>query len=222
MSRDVNASKILIIKLDSITGDIHRLWKTVDSPYILQKRMLSEARSKLYSETKAAYKIMKKAHAEMIEESIAAQEYNRFKNLISQLDDPRVQDLDSKYHDALAKGHYKQAREIAQKMSSLDAIKDVKHSVSVKLEDSNDDILTYVLTNSSNSDVTIKRFTVTMDQKTLHSDSVYPFVIGRNTSRRLVYTRIKSESDSAQFFLEYEEGGIVKTASSQSHLVSAG
>ncbi len=218
MSNPIKASKILIIKTDAIMGDIYRLWKNIESPYSIQKRMLSEARSKLYSDTKTAYKLMKKAHAEMIEESLAAQEYNHFKDIIPQIRDKKIEGLNDKYHDELLKGNYKKAYEIAKKISLSEAIVNSGHSIEVKLEESNNDFITYVVRNESNNDITIRRFVVTINQSVLHSDMAYPFVIGHNTYERLKFSRTWSESDHVKLFVEYEENRLVKTMSIQSYL----
>jgi len=218
MRKTIKASKILIIKMDVLMNDIHRLWKNIDSPYTLQKRKLSEARSKLYSDTKLAYKLMKKAHAEMIEESLAAQEYNYFKDIIPQIKDYRVENLNSKYHEELLKGNYKKACEIAKKISLSEVIVNTGHSIEVKLEESNKDSITYVVRNESTENIPIRRFVVTMNQVTLQSDMTYPFVISHNTYKRIHFSRTGSESDHVKLFVEYEEDGLVKTMSIQSYL----
>ena len=218
MTQVINSSKMVAIKMDLLMTDIHRIWSSVHSPYTQQKRTLSDARSVLYSNPKRALKLMRRAREDMISESLAAQEYNRYRLMLPQIDDDEVVSLDSKYQDALSNGKYAAARKYAQKLSSCDAVRSSAHSINVHLESQNDTSLTYVLENSSNEDIIVKRFAVCMDQKQLMSDCVYPFPIRRCTQTRVRFDRAGLSGASTQVSLEYSENGMIKTVFTESHL----
>lgn len=212
-SSPIKASKLTIIKMDVAMTDIHRIWKSVDSEYVYGKRKLSDARSLLYKDTIKAYKLIRKARDDIIEESKAAQEYNRYRDIVSQIDDKEVHELDEKYLDSLRNGNFKKARETAVRISQCKIIKDSGHSIEVKLESSSKGHLIFDVTNTSNSDLIVKRFAVFVSGQQLSSDTVYPFTIHHNAKIKISFTCDVTDESEASVLFEYSESGIVKTLS---------
>ena len=205
--------RITLIRMDMLMDDIHRIWSTVPSSYVVPKRRLGEARSVLVSDSKRACRLISKARREIIEESKAAQEYNRFRNIIPQIDDPIVRDLDRRYNGSLEKGDYKTARNIAIKLSRSDAVIFARHSVTTRLTTLDMTSLTYTIENNSVEDITVRVFRVTGIQRELESDTRYPFIIRRNSKMNVIFKHGGIVSDTVQVYMEYTEGGIVKTHS---------
>lgn len=205
----INASKITVMKMAIAMDDVIRIWKSVESSYKIAKRRLAEARSLLYSDTKKAYKLVVKARSEIIEESKAAQEYNRYRRVIPQISDDEVSKLDKKYNEALERGDYRGARSIAVKLSECQAIVGSGHSVSVRMESCTGGKLCYVMENESTQDIDIKRFTVNHNGSPLVSDALYPFTIRHNSPMRI---RFDCTDDTVTVIgsVEYTENGIVK------------
>lgn len=215
----IKASKLTIIKMDIVMNDIHRIWKSIDSPYVSGRNKLSEARSILYSNPKRAYKLMCKARSDMVEESKAAQVYNRYKKVIPQLHDKEVSDLVKKYEGALSKGDYKGARKIALKLSDCKSVCSAKQSLSLKFESQTSEALLYSVENSSNHDVTVKRFTVFIGTEKMDSDVVYPFTIHNNSRITVKFSLKAGVRGNAKADIEYFDEDIVKTVSVESCLI---
>ena len=216
----VNTSKLTIIKMDIVTKDIYRVWKSVDSPYEIGRSELSEARSILYSNPKRAYRLMCKARSNMVEESKAAQEYNHYKKIISQLHDKEVSDLVRKYDEALSKGDYKSARKIAVKIAGCKSVRSVKQAVFLKLESQANGALLYSVENIANHNVTVKRFTVFIGTEKLDSDVEYPFTVHSNSKINVRFSLKADAKGNVKADLEYLDEDLVKTVSVESRPIS--
>ncbi|WP_400249731.1 hypothetical protein [Methanomethylophilus alvi] len=192
-------------------ADIYRIWKSVDSEYILGRRKLADARSLLYSNTKKAYKLMCKARKDVVEESKAAQEYNCYCDIISQIEDRKVSELNQKYLDQLRNGDFKKARDTAVKISQCPIIKNSKHSVDIKLTSRTENAFSYTVINTSNKNLIVKRFAVYDDNFQLGSNVVYPFTIRHNSSMHISFEFESLSANKVSVIFEYSEDGIVKT-----------
>ncbi len=217
-SSPIKASKLTIIRMDVVISDIYRIWKSVDSEYVNGRRKLSDARSLLYSDTKKAYKLLCKARDDIIEESKAAQEYNHFKGIITQIDDKEVSELNRKYKDQLVSGDFKKARETAIKISQCRIIKDSSHSIDVKMDSESGKSISFTLSNSSAKSIVVKRFAAYIGESQLGSNTVYPFTIHHNSTMRISFSKDDREGSKVAVILEYSEDGIVKTISFESPL----
>ena len=213
----IKASKITVMKMALTMEDIVRIFRSVESEYTVARRRLAEAHSILYKDPKKAYRLILKANAEMIEESRAAQEYNRFRRIIPQVTDAELSKLDSKYKQAIEKGDYKAAREAAVQMSKCKVITDAGHSISARLVSQGDGKLCYLLENASTQDVIIKRFNVICGGTVLKSDVSYPFAVRHNSPLR-VFFDCEDSKETASASIEYSENGIVKVLSFESVL----
>lgn len=214
----VNVSKLTILKMDVVISDIYRIFKSIDSEYTVGKRKLSEARSVLYSDTKKAYRLIRSARKDIVEESKAAQEYNHYRGIISQIDDKAVSELDSRYHELIGSGKYKKAKEVAIRISEYPVIRSSGHSIDVKLNSVSEKGLEYIVTNYSNRNIDVKRFTVFVEAQQLPSDVVYPFTIHHNSTIRVLFDCTVENAVKASVIFEYTDDGIVKTLSFESPL----
>ena len=204
----IKASKIMIFKMDVAMKDIHRICTSVSSEYLVAKRKLSDAHSLLYKDTKKAYKLILKARDDVVEESKAAQEYNRYREILPQIEDSTVSELNAKYLNSLKSGDYKKARETAIKLAQCEVVKGSGHSIDIKIGVYSEKLL-FNVTNLSCDDICIKRFIVTAAGGQLSSDTIYPFVI-RHNSMIPVSFAYECVPDSVFLIVEYSEEGLVK------------
>lgn len=210
MTSFLKTTKLTVIKMDVIMTDIRRIWMSVDSDYTIAKRKLLEAKSILYSDIKKAYKLIYKAHRDVVEESKAAQEYNLYRDAIAQVDDKEVRILDQRYRDQILNGDYRKARETAIRISQCEIIKGIGHSMNVVLESVTDDHLGYNVINISSRNLVVKRFAVYIDGTQLVSDVVYPFSMHHNSTIHVRFDREGVKGSKASVIFEYTEDDIVK------------
>jgi len=204
-------SKRQAINLDVLSENILKLWRSTESPYRLALSKLSEAKVILRSNPNKAYTLMNSAYHMMQKEAEAAAIYNRYRLLIPQINDKNVSQLDYEYKKCLIEGKYEEAKKIAEKIALSDAVIRADHSLTLLLDGVNVSNVTFIVKNSSNHDVIVKRFAVTIDQQRLHSDTVYPFVIHKATQMPIKFERNGGEGKVAKTSLEYSEDGITKT-----------
>lgn len=203
-------SKLLAIRESSVMDDICRIFREVESEYHIGKEHLLEARALLYSNPKKCFKLMKKARKAFIEESKAAGVYNRYRTIITQLDDSEVTELDRRYREQLRSGSFKKAHETAIALSRCRAVLDSRHSISVRRDPSSSGSLGFIIVNSSRDDIDIRRAAVYSEGRQLASDTIYPFTIHRNSQVGVSFNSDGSVGKSARFQLEYTEKGLAK------------
>ncbi len=206
-----NASKLLAMRLDAVSSDIVRICHSVESPYYKEKALLTEARSLLFASPKKSLRLMTKARKMMISESLAAQEYNRYRSLLPQLDSDKVAMLKSEYEKALMAGNYAKARKIALQIGRLEPVRKSGHSIIVTPGTITEDKVRIDVKNDSNGDIVIRSFNLESAGNRLDSDIGYPFVISKASVLNITLKRDGSYSNEGHLHLDYEENGIVKT-----------
>ncbi len=206
-----NASKLLAMRLDAVSSDIIRVSHSVESSYHREKALLVEARSVLFANPKRSLRLMNKARKMMISESLAAQEYNRYRSLIPQLDSEKVTRLSSEYEDALMVGKYSKARKIAVEIGRLEPVRRSGHSITVTPGTVTEEKVRINVKNDSNGDIVIRSFNLESAGNRLDSDIGYPFVLSKASALNITLKRDGSESKEGHLHLDYEENGIVKT-----------
>lgn len=207
----VQASKLLAMKLDSVSADILRIKHSAESPYYKGKELLAEARSLLILSPKKSLKLMNKARKMMISESLAAREYNRYKTLIPQLDGKRINKLKTEYDEALRAGKYAKAKDIALEIGRLEPVRKSGHSVSVVVGTVTEDKVRLNITNNSNADLVIRSLNLESNGLLMDSDMAYPFVIPKASTLSVTMDHTSEHSNEGHIHLDYEEEGIVKT-----------
>lgn len=205
------ASKLLAMRLDAISTDVVRIFRSVESPYYKGKELLAEARAVLLLSPKKSLKLMNKARKIMISESLAAQEYDRYKILISQLDNTKINKFKTDYDEALRAGKYSKAKQIAQRIGSLELVRKSGHSITVELKTITADKVCLVIQNNSNEDIVIRSFNMESNGYQMDSDMAYPFLISKASCLSVTMSRTPYHSNQGHIHLDYEENGIMKT-----------
>ena len=220
MSSVVKTNKMVAMKMDIVTENIVRICSRTDSPYENGRRMLAESRSVLRTNPKRSLRLMKYAEKEIIRESLAAQEYNRNKKTIPQLNDRSIAKLDEEYHDLLRKGRYDKARRIAIQISNSDSILNCGQPIGMKMASYNDDAIIVSITNSSTHDINVRRFISNLNGKAVQPDTGYPFVVRRNSSIDVGIPIKDIDTRTGKLTLEYDDHGIIKDCELKIYLES--
>lgn len=207
----LQTSKLLAMKLDAVSVDIVRIYDSVESPYYKGKELLTEARSLLLSSPSKSLKLMNKARKMMIRESLAAQEYNRYKTLIPQLDGKRISKFKTEYDNALMAGKYSKAKSIAKEIGRLEPVRKSGHSIVINLGNVTEDKVRLSLTNNSNADIVIRSLNMESNGMKMDSDVAYPFLVSKASTINVTMIRSTEHSKEGHIHLDYEENGIVKT-----------
>lgn len=111
-------------------ADSRTIMDSVESPYRTARSLISEYEASVEFSPRSACKSAKKAYRSAVAESEIAQTYTHARELLDAqraLDDSKIVSLDSKYMACMAKGNYKKARKIADK---LDLIASSEHDPS--------------------------------------------------------------------------------------------
>jgi len=111
-------------------ADSRTIMDSVESPYRTTRSMISEYEASVEFNPRSACRSAKKAYRSAVAESEIAQIYTRARELLDAqraLDDSKISSLDSKYMACMARGDYKKARKIADK---LDIIASSEHDPS--------------------------------------------------------------------------------------------
>lgn len=199
------------MKLDSVSSDILRISHSVESPYYKAKELLIEARSILMLSPKKSLKLMEKARKLMISESFAAQEYNRYKMLLPQLDGKEISKLKVDYDDALRSGKYDKAKELAKRIGEHESVRRSGNSIEVNVGTVSDGKIRLTVSNVSNSDIVIRSLNLESNGNVFDSDTAYPFVVSKASKLTVTMERKSDASKEGHIHLDYEENGIVKT-----------
>lgn len=154
------------IKLDLMVRDIANIHSNVESPYVVPKRYLAEARNDIYVSLKKAVRSMKKAKGLFIEESSIAYEYNRYKEIIEETKDEKLLNMNSRYLKAIHEGDYKTAKQIVLNMSASHDVVEPPSRLKLTTESTNDRSAIIVAENEFDTNLLITNFNILSDETT--------------------------------------------------------
>lgn len=157
------------IKLDLMMRDIANIYSNAESPYVVPKRQLAEARKEIYGSLKKAVRAMKKSKKLFIEESSIAYEYNRYREIIEETKDERLQNMNSRYLKAIHEGDYKTAKQIVLNMASSHDIVEPPSRLKLSTESTNDRSAIIIAENEFDTNLLITNFNI-LSEGTIESD----------------------------------------------------
>lgn len=205
------SQKFTVIRFDVISKDIHRIWSSTQSPYALGKNYLFQAKMCMYSDSKKAYKLIRKARREFRREATVAFKYNRMGEVIRQSSDPGIVKVNEAYREALTRGDYSRASKMVKKLSMESVVKKSVDPMEIAFLSMQGCDAAYQLKNVSNSDVTVTKMEFASGSRRLSCDTSYPFVIPGNTSCRVRVVLEKGDRE-IRAFVEYRDGEIIRNA----------
>ena len=155
--------KIGYMKMDLIMRDITDITRNIDSAYIIPKRQLARANSLIDENQKKAVREMKKAKKLFIQESRVACEYNRYRDIIDETKNLELQELNSRYMQAIHEGDYKTASQIIVDMSVNKGIVEPPPRLKVDTEKTDETSVLLSVTNELDTNLLITSFNIISD-----------------------------------------------------------
>ena len=159
-------NKVRLMKLDVIMKDIVDITSSIESPYIVPKRHLGNARSIFQDQPRKALSTTKRAKRLFIEESKVASEYNRYREIVEETKDEKLINMNSRYLKAIHEGDYKTARLILENMSVSPDIVHPPLRLKLVTESADDTSAVLVATNEFDTNLLITNFNILSDSTT--------------------------------------------------------